>query len=460
MAATFISLVLLLAVPHGVPPIPAPSQHTDAQGRAPAHWPQFRGPRASGVADGAALPLEWNVPQGKGVKWKTPIAGLGHSAPIIWGDSLFVTAAVRAAGESELKVGLYGNIESVQDDSEHEWRIICLDKSSGQVKWDKVAHKAVPRVKRHTKASHVNSTPATDGRYVVAILGSEGLWCYTVDGEKKWHVDLGPLDSGYYVVPAAQWGFASSPVIHDDMVIVQCDVQEDSYLAAFDINDGRRIWRTRRDEVPTWGTPTVYEPAEGRPQIIVNGYKHIGAYELASGEETWKLRGGGDIPVPTPVIAHGLVYITNAHGMMAPIYAVKLDAGGDITPAEENEPGDGVAWWRKTRGNYMQTPLVYGDYLYCCNDGGILTCYQAQTGETVYRKRLGKGGSGFTASAVAGDGKVYFTSEDGDIYVVKAGPEFEVLATNGMGEVCMATPAISDGVIFFRTRGHVVAIER
>ena len=177
-----------------------------------------------------------------------------------------------------------------------------------------------------------------------------------------------------------------------------------------------------------------------------------------SGKELWTLQGGGDIPVPTPVIGKGLIFITNAHGTMAPIYAIRPDASADISLSEGASSNAGIAWSKRRGGGYMQTPLVYGDYLYVCRDNGILVCYEATTGKEVYNERLGTGRTGFTASAVAGDGKLFFTSEEGDIYVVKAGAKFEILAKNEMGEVCMATPAISEGVLFFHTQGHIVAI--
>lgn len=422
------------------------------------NWPSFRGTRATGIAEGYATPTRWNAETGENVRWKTPIPGLAHSGPVIWGNRLFVTSAVAVepGGEGELKVGLYGGIASVEDDTAHVWTVSCVDKRTGEIMWTRDAHRGVPKIKRHTKASHANCTPATDGKHVVAFFGSEGLYCYDVDGKLVWKKDLGRLDSGYYVVPGAQWGFGGSPVIHKDKVIVQCDVQKDSFIAAYDIKDGHEVWRTARDEVPTWSTPTIHE-SRGRTQVVVNGYKHIGGYDVETGKELWTLRGGGDIPVPTPVAAHGLLFITNAHGAMAPLYAIRPNAKKDIT-FKRSRKKKYMAWSVERNGAYMQTPLIVGDYLYSCSDGGVLKCYEAKTGREVYKQRLGGGGSGFTASPVAADGKLYFTSEDGDVYVLQAGPDYKILATNTMGEICMASPAISEGTLFFRMHRHLIAI--
>jgi outer membrane protein assembly factor BamB len=422
---------------------------------ASSNWPSFRGPAACGVAEGHPTPAMWDVEERRNVRWKTPIPGLGHSAPVVWGDRLFVTTAVSGMEQPELKVGLYGDVKPVEDATVHRWKLFCLDRKSGAVLWERTAHEGVPRVKRHPKSTHANSTPATDGKRLVAIFGSEGLFCYDMDGTLAWKKDLGPLDSGWHVSPAAQWGFASSPVIDGNRVIVQGDVQKDSFLAAFDLADGRELWRARRDEVPTWGTPTVHRSA-GRAQVIVNGWRHIGGYDLETGRELWRMKGGGDIPVPTPVVAHGLVFIANAHGGAAPLYAVRVDASGDLSLKGDETSNAGVAWSERRNGAYMQTPLVYGDLVYSARDNGTLSCYEARTGRRLYQERVGRGG--FTASPVAADGKLYFAGETGDIAVVQAGPEFKLLATNRMGEVCMATPATAAGTLFFRTKGHVVAI--
>ena len=420
-------------------------------------WPQFRGVRASGVADGFGAPVRWNGETGENVLWKTPIPGLGHSSPILWGDLVCVTTA-DSGQAAELKVGLYGDIEPVANEVAHRWEVRCLEKATGAERWTAMAHRGVPGIPRHPKATHANSTLATDGTHLVAMFGSEGLYAYDLEtGRELWTIDLGVLESGFFRAPTALWGFAASPVIHDGLVVIQADVLNGSFLAAFDVSTGDEIWRTARDDVPTWSTPTVHE-VDGRAQIVVNGYRHIGGYDLATGLELWRMTGGGDIPTPTPVVADGLIFITNSHGQESPIFAISEGASGDITPATGALSNDHLVWSRRRDGAYMQTPIVYGDLLYNCRTNGVLSVYETRTGQRLYQQRIDGGGSGFTASPIAADGKVYFSSEDGSVYVLKAGPELEVLSENPMGETLMATPALSEGVLYIRTRGHLVAI--
>lgn len=430
-----------------------------AQQSAPStNWPSFRGTAATGVAEGYPLPAVWDVPAGKSVVWKTTIPGLGNSSPIIWGDKILVSTSISSVQNPELKAGYYGDIASVKDDTEHRWLVYCLDKKSGKILWQKTAYVGVPKVKRHPKSTHASSTLATDGHNVVAFFGSEGLYCFDMDGNLLWKKDLGTLNSAYYVAPEAQWEFGSSPVIYQDRVLIQCDVLGSSFVAALSLKDGKELWRTSRDDVPTWSTPGVYASG-GNAQMIVNGLRHIGGYDVKTGKELWWMKGGGDIPIPTPVIANGVVYITNAHGAMAPIYAIRLGATGDISLKPEESSNGAVVWSYPRDGAYISTPLVYGDYVYSVRFNGVLLCYEAKTGNRAYQERLGDGTTAFSASPVAGDGKVYFSSEDGDIYVVKAGTKLEILSKNPMGAICLATPAISGGVLYFRTRSELIAIK-
>jgi outer membrane protein assembly factor BamB len=432
---------------------------------AQTNWPQFRGTRADGIAKRTVTATVWNISKGENVLWKTAIAGLGHSSPIIWGNRLFITTAVNQSKNAPLKVGLYGEGTSAEDNEVQRWKVLCLNKKTGEILWERTAHEGAPKLKRHPKATHANCTAATDGAVVVAFFGSEGLYCYDMDGHPRWEMDLGTLRTSPMVYNDApdpqgmdlEWGFASSPVIYGNDVFVQCDVLTNGFVVALDLANGKEVWRTRRDDTATWSTPNVC--TEGpRPQLIVNGWKHMGGYDLQTGEEIWRMSGGGDCPVPTPVIGKGLIFLTSAHGPRRPMYAVRTDATGDVSLLEGAATNRFVAWSALRGGSYMQTPLVYGDYLYSCHIDGILSCYETTTGKRLYQERLGTGGQGFTASPVASDGKLYFTSEQGAVYVLKPGAEFSVLATNQMGEVCMATPAISERTIFFRTQEHVVAV--
>jgi outer membrane protein assembly factor BamB len=420
-------------------------------------WPQFRGISASGVAEGARLPATWSVAENTNVAWKTTVPGLGHSSPVIWGDLLCVTSALSGKVDAGLKVGLYGDIASVEDNTPHEWRIYCLDKNTGAIKWQQTAYKGVPKVKRHMKATHANSTLATDGEYLIAFFGSEGLYAYDLTGKQLWRKDLGVLDAGFYMVPEAQWETGSSPIIHDGIVVVQADVQKGSFLAAFDAKTGKELWRNSRTDVPTWGTPTVHTVG-GVTQLIVNGMRQAGAYDLKTGKEIWKLSGGGDIPVPTPVASDGFVYITNAHGSASPVYAIRETASGDISLSGGASSNDGVAWSYPRDGGYMCTPLVYRGLVYIVRYNGILNVYDAKTGEKKFMERLSGGTAAFTASPVASDGKIYLANEDGQMFVIKASPTYELLAMNEMGSSVLATPAISQGRLYVRTQQQILAI--
>ncbi len=423
---------------------------TNPSGAADGNWPSYRGPNARGVSEGAHLPTTWNGETGTNLVWKTAIPGLGHSSPVVWNSRIYVTTAVLESGSAALRVGLYGDIRPANDEGPVQWLLLALDLDSGEVLWQREVHKGIPIIKRHTKSTHANATPATDGEHLAVMLGSEGLFVYDLNGNLLWRKDLGTLDSGFYQATTAQWGWASSPLVHDGRVIIQADVQGDSFLAAFDIETGDEIWRTAREEVPTWSTPTLAPRGDGF-QIVVNGWKHIGSYDFGSGRELWKMAGGGDIPVPTPVLSGDLVVITSAHGTERPIYAIRLDAEGDIKDTEY------VAWQHERAGNYMQTPIVVNGIGYFCLDSGILSAYEMESGDLLYKQRLGSGKSGFSGSAVADSDKLFFTSEDGDTYVIATGREYRELAVNELGETFMSTPAIAGNTLLMRGRSHLFA---
>ncbi len=421
-----------------------------------ANWPQFRGAAANGVSL-ESIPQTWDIDSGNNVAWQTAIPGLGHASPIIWDNRVYLATAVKPGAKQELKVGLYGEGNSFKEAETHQWRLLCLDASDGKVLWNKLGHEAIPRLERHTKGTHCNSTPATDGKRILAILGSEGLFAFDMNGEPLWRKDLGRMDSGPYDAPTLQWGFASSPVLHEGKVIVQCDVLSEQFLAAFDAQSGRELWRTPRREVATWCTPLI-DTSGPRPQIIVNGWKHIGGYDFLTGHELWRMKGGGDIPVASPVLAGNVVILTSGHGSYRPMRAVRLDATGDITPPQIGGTNAAVLWCHPRQGNYIQTPIVVGDLVWGCSNDGAVTCFDVHNGTICYTKRLDGTGEAFSASPVAAGGKLYFTGELGDVFVLAASNRLSILATNKLGGQCLATPAISGDRIYFRTLDRLVAI--
>jgi outer membrane protein assembly factor BamB len=421
------------------------------------NWPSFRGSTASGIADGQSLPVQWDVGKSINILWKTQIPGLAHSSPIVWGDRILVTTAVADDQNNVLRIGQVSALDMANDMSRQSWRIYALDRTTGKVLWERIAEEALPRVRRHTKTTHASATPATDGEYVVALFASGGLHCYDLKGNKKWSRDLGVLNANWADKPEIQWGPASSPIIYKDIVIVQCDIEKDSFIAAFDLKTGKKIWTTPRQTIPSWSTPTVYEGKSGA-ELIISGSKDIRGYNARTGQELWTLRGTSSITIPTPFAAGDLIFASSGYPRgIQPIYAILPGSRGDITLNEGADKSNRIAWSTSTGAPYIATPIVYRDYLYVCRYNGVLVCYRAKTGEKIYEQRLGSGGF-FSSSPVAGDGKIYAISEEGEVYVVKAGPTFELLSTNPMGEVCMATPAIVRGMIIIRTQSHLYGI--
>ncbi len=425
------------------------------------NWPGFRGPDHQGIADGRVV-TSWNADAGEGalrnIRWSTPIPGLAHSSPAIWGNRIFITTAISSGGPASLKVGIYGSGDPADDNGEQSWVVYCLDKNTGKILWQRVAAKNPPKTKRHTKATHANATPVTDGKRLIVFLGSEGVYSYDLDGKLLWKKDLGTFDVGP-IGYDLQWGTASSPVLFEDKLVLQCDQKQGSFLVVLSAKTGDELWRTSREGTSSqsWATPAVVRTPD-RTQIVCNGWPYIASYDFNTGKELWRLKTGGDIPVPTPVFSNGLIYVTNAHSGPTPLYAIRPDASGDITPEGTSTTSRGLAWFEPHNGAYMQTPLILGDLLYSCSDRGVLKVFDAKTGEIRYTQRLGSGMTGFSASPIGVDSKVLFTSEEGEVYVIKAGPQYELLSKNLLGEIAMASPAVSEDVLYYRTRGHVIAI--
>jgi outer membrane protein assembly factor BamB len=432
------------------PTLPKPSA-------AAGSWPSFRGAHAAGVADGQNLPERWDVTTGRNILWRTPIPGLAHSSPIVWGSRIFLTTAVSTDPKASFRPGLYGDGDASTDRSRQRWMMLGIDKHSGKIVWERVAHEGLPVDKRHIKSTYASASPATDGRIVVAWFGSHGLHAYDINGTFLWKVDLGRVDLGAYDIPTYEWGPASSPIIWNGLVILQCDTQADSFLLALDAETGETVWKTERDELPSWGTPTVATTTEG-PVLVTNASNFIRAYDPRTGNELWRIGRSSKITAPTPIFGDGVFVVVSGRAPERPIFVVRPSARGDLTLREGESSSDAIVWSRRGRGSYMPTPVIYQGLLYVLANNGVLDAYNLRTGDEIYRQRLPQVGNGFSASPVAADGKIYISSEDGDVLVVAAGREFRHIATNSMGEPVMATPALSDGVMYVRSSASLTAI--
>jgi outer membrane protein assembly factor BamB len=423
------------------------------------NWPSFRGPQASGIAEGQNLPERWDGARGENIQWKVRIPGLAHSSPIVWGDRIYVTTVISSLADATFKHGLFGDGDASTDRSVQQFKVISLDKKTGKVVWESLAYEGVPKEKRHVKNTYGSSTPATDGKHVVAFFGSHGLYCFDAAGKLLWKKDLGFLDLGAYDAPQYEWGTASSPILYKNRVIVQCDTQKQDFLLAVDADTGAEVWKADREELPSWGTPTLY-PGPQRTELITNASNFIRGYDPETGKELWRLGGSSQITAPTPIFLEDLIVVVSGRRPEAPIFVIRAGANGDITLPKGSSSSDRIAWSRQQRGSYMPTPLIYGGNLYVLANQGIFDCYELRSGKEIYRQRLEHQGGGFSSSPVAADGRLYLSSEDGDIFVVKAGADFQVLATNPMGERLMATPALSDGKMYVRGERNLFAIGR
>jgi outer membrane protein assembly factor BamB len=436
---------------------PRPALH-DAGTRA-GSWPSFRGTNASGIADGQNLPDRWNGKTRENILWRTPIPGLAHSSPIVWGDRVFLTSAVSSRPNATFRPGLYGDGDASDDRSRHRWIVYAVDKHSGKMLWERVADEGDPVDKRHIKSTYASATPATDGRIVVASFGSQGVYAYDVDGHFLWKVDLSRLNLGAYDIPTYEWGPASSPIIWNGLVILQCDTQDDSFLLALNAETGETVWKTDREELPSWSTPTVATTTAGT-ELVTNGSNFIRGYDPRTGKELWRLGGSSKITMPTPIFAGGLLVVTSGRAPERPIFVVRPGSHGDLTLPDGKASSEAIVWSRLARGSYTPTPVIYNGLLYVLANNGVLDAYDLRTGDEAYRQRLPQIGSGFSASPVAADGKIYLSNEDGEMIVVAAGKQFRHIATNSLGELLMATPALSDGVMYVRSSSSLTAIGR
>jgi outer membrane protein assembly factor BamB len=407
-------------------------------------WPRFRGAGGTGVVDRRPLPSEWNTTTN--VLWRVDVPGRGWSSPIVWGDRVFVTAVINDKTPLPRK-GLY-----IQDllgkipPGEHVWKLYCYDFDTGKLRWDRTLHKGAPGGPIHLKNTYASETPVTDGRHVYVYVGNLGVYCHDMEGNQKWSKPLAPHKT------RMGWGTGSSPVLHEDRLYLVNDNEDASYLLALDKHTGKELWRVERDEASTWGTPLVWQN-KLRTEIVTAGTRKVRSYDLA-GKLLWELKGMSSISIPSPFAHADLVYVTSGYVLdpQRPLYAIKPGGVGDISLKDKETANDAVVWRQPLAGPYHPTPLVYRDQVYVLLDRGFLTSYDARTGKEIYPKqRIDPASDKFTASPWAGDGKIYCLSEDGDTYVIKAGPRFEVLAKNSLDEMCLSTPAVSHGSIVLRT---------
>ena len=418
-------------------------------------WPQFRGPGANpAVEDNPNLPDRWS--QTENVEWVTEVVGLGWSSPIVWGTRVFLTAALAEGDFERPQAGLYaarGRSEPPQ--AVHDWRVYCLDLTTGEVLWHRSVKTGIPEFPRHQKQTYASETPTTDGERVYVRFGDLGVYAFTMDGAPVWSFDTPHRETIW------DYGSASSPVVHDDLLIILYDNEEESWIAGLDKVTGEQRWRTDRDEVSSWATPLVWTN-EVRTEIVTNGKNRIRSYGL-DGELLWEMDGRMSwAAIATPFAAHDMVYVNSGYfqDQRRPVFAIRPGALGDITLEEDATESEFVAWHQPKAGNYNTSPLVYKGIYYSLLDRGFFEAYDALTGEPVYgRQRVApRGGASFTSSPWAYNDRVFALSEQGDTYVIQAGAEYEVLHINSLDEMAMASPAVAGDRLLIRTRSKLYSI--
>ncbi len=419
------------------------------------NWPQFRGPDSRGVDPDDRLPLTWSAT--KNVEWKTDLPGRGWSSPIVWDNRVFLTTVVNL-GESEFpKKGLYfGGNRLKPPESVHQWKVLCLDLTSGKPLWEKQVHQGKPVTGIHLKNSFASETPVTDGRHVYAYFGNLGVYCFDFDGRLVWSKPLAPHKTRY------GWGTAASPVLHEDRLYLVNDNEDDSYLLALDAKTGKELWRTPRDEKSNWATPFVWKNKQ-RTEIVTPGTGLVRSYDL-NGNLLWSLKGMSSITIAAPYDYKGLLYISSGYVLdpNKPLYAVRPGAMGDISLAKNQPANDYVVWSRNDIAPYNPTTLIDDGLLYILYDRGIVGCYRADDGEPIYPRRRIPNGGGFTASPWASRGKLFCLNEDGATFVVQGGADFKLLHTNRLAEddMCMATPALAGDRLLIRTAARIYCIRK
>jgi outer membrane protein assembly factor BamB len=415
-------------------------------------WPQFRGPSAGVAPDDPALPDTWSATQN--VMWKVPVPGLGWSSPVVWGDHIFVTTVVNSTAQDPPKPGFYLG-DWAASPAPHKWMVYDIDFRSGKVRWEREVSGAAPSKAKHLKNTYASETAVTDGERVYAYFGNAGLFAFDFNGKPVWSRPMPAMKT------RNNWGTGASPVLHGNRIYIVNDNDEQSFLAAYDKRTGAEIWKVARQEGTNWATPFVWENSL-RTEIVTSGSDLVRSYDL-NGKQLWQLKGMSTITVPVPFASHGMLMIGSGYiaDALRPAYAIKPGAAGDISLKGDETSNASIVWAMKTGAPYIPSPLVMGDTYYTLFDRGFFTAHDVRTAKELYpRQRISTDTAAFTASPWAYNGKIFALSEDGDTYVIQAGPEFKVLGKNSLGEMTLATPAVAHGSVIIRTVGNLYRIAR
>jgi len=416
------------------------------------NWPQWRGPDGRGVANGTAYVDEWG-PE-KNIAWKTPVEGRGHSSPVIWGNSLFLTTSLK--GEQvpgrtapdhlgfDLKPG-YLHPDSEAVDYKHTLKVLAYDATTGKPLWEQTAYDGLMYDNRHKSNTYASPTIVTDGKLLYAFFEAAGVYAYDFKGKLAWKASVGNIAK-------AGLGPGTSPIIWENLLILQCDQEmgANSAIVALDRFTGKEVWRAERTTRRSWATPIIVQ-VDGHSELIASGAEMVAGYDPKTGKELWRAPGVQSHPIPSAVAGHGLVFLTAGSGAKRAI-AIRPGGTGDISETDK-------VVWRYQKGTaYTASPVLYGDYLYLMSDGGIITCLDAKTGAVVYEGGRPPIAATFRSSLAAFGERILETSEDGDTFVVRAGPKHEVLRSNSVGEPVWASLAFAHDTIYIRGAEHLFAV--
>lgn len=419
------------------------------------NWPHWRGPLANGVAPYADPPIEWS--QDSNIKWKVALPGKGSSSPIVWDNRIFILTAIKTDREGTAKdppdsrdadaPPRFNPFHIERPTHYYQFVVLCFDRRGGELLWKQVACEVVPHEGLHGDNSYASGSPTTDGRYLYVSFGSQGVYCYDMQGQLQWKRDLGDMRT------RMSFGEASTPVLHDETLIVMWDHEEQSMIYSLDAATGETRWEQPRDEPTNWSTPLVVEQ-DGRWQVVANGTNRVRSYDLESGALIWECGGQTKNAIPSPVSTAGLVFCMSNRGGNA-VYAMPLDATGDITDS------DRIAWHRDQGAPYVPSPLLYGDRLYMTSSNrAILSCLDAATGEPLINRKRLQDARAFYASPVGAADRIYLVGRKGTCLVLKNRPKLEVLATNKLDDPIDATPALVGRELFLRSQGHLYCIKQ